>query len=1181
MISKTGYNFISSYCKFEDYFTLNKNILFNISEYINFKDKKPCVKEELNYKKFYINELKIKCINWFEYPVFDNLHFIVLKARNIDNNNVLYFLFIKYNYLIITTKDAENKFFKDLFTLVKCKFLDINIEYFNKYKKIKVNHYKNISNFAEYFIDKKTGLSQEFDDFILLKTNQIISSQLSSCENSFKHWRFFYLLNNINPTGSYLIKDIHIEQNLQNENIFFVENPVILFQNIIEIQNSIEEHYLSFDIESEVNPEYSIDSPKNILTQIGIEFYITGDQIKDSWNVCLNNIDICYRQKLQIDNPDLKIKKNILYEIYVKNKKINNIDKLIQIVNNNLLQNEHVYILENLNTNFLDIINYVKNNKFKYIFCKEEIMIEFFINCLSYLDIDYVLTYNGNIYDFPQLERRYEFITNKKFNIKTIFNKNIDMNFQKISRMEFQVTNISFNAGFIPIDIFNYVKKLNKNLSSFQLKDVSRYYFNIKAIIIEKELNQNIYYILPKEEDLEKLTTFFKVFLTSSYIYINDQVYKIINKKKYPIYETDIQSLINQEIQISPIKINQNPILNTIITISLSKDDVEISSKDIFEKLSMFEIANYCLHDAILCRYLLEKLLIKFDLDAFSCIFLLPQDKSFHFRNSTNSLGEFLRSCFQNKSIFIKTNKITQNEWSGGKVLEPEEHFIQEPVAIFDFQSLYPTIMIQYNISPDTLIKVYELKCEMEFDIIRNLIKKDYNSDEYSIICKKDKSKNIYNVMIFDKKKPSIISHVLKKFMKERKEYKEKALMWKNKSLYLSNHYNKLQLIVKELMNSIYGFFGSKFSILSCQFSSQAITTTGAICIDFLKHYLDNSILLGNTIEIKSDIEYNPILNKIINLNIFKIDYPYDYKLRLKIIYGDTDSIMIVFKGINSHPNVHRLNYEKDVLSLTSTVGQNLNNFINTIILESKLVLEFENILLDMILIAKKKYRGFKVEPFKFHKTIENKGISLKRRDCCNYQKRKMSEFFDLLHEEIRLNRFEETVNLNNLINSIWSFINKIIYEFHLMYFNNDINIEDFAITCYFRNNYLNPDYHIINLINEYNKTSKEQITKGDRFKFIFCKEEYNEEILNKFELLEDKSLKNLLKLTKWNLSLLQINNYKVIYDEIFDFNNKRLYFEIYLNKIINDICTIFSDQKNNIKKELTKNLKSKFNFTS
>jgi DNA polymerase, archaea type len=155
-------------------------------------------------------------------------------------------------------------------------------------------------------------------------------------------------------------------------------------------------------------------------------------------------------------------------------------------------------------------------------------------------------------------------------------------------------------------------------------------------------------------------------------------------------------------------------------------------------------------------------------------------------RNSTSSMVEDLLLKESHKRKIVAPNKPKEpeirerenNPIKGAFVKEPKSG-LHESIAVVDFASLYPSIIISHNISPETL------NCEHE-DCKKNV------SPDGTWFCKKRKG-------LF----PEILEEMLKKRLIFKKEYKElKSKGEDNKVLFAK------QWALKIILNSAYGYLG-------------------------------------------------------------------------------------------------------------------------------------------------------------------------------------------------------------------------------------------------------------------------------------------------------------------------------------------------------------------------------------
>lgn len=1244
---------------------LSEEKYFQLKDFIKFKKHKKIDNNFDFSKKTKLNG-EFKCVNWFKYRLNNYLLFIILKARHSETFETYYFHFKFFDYMFYTKEDiTKNKYLKELYELSKQKstIYDIYSYVLKDCLQISVAHYKNFNTSLNYFKEIEDTIENVNDtqrgDIYLLATNFIKDSKHSSCENQFMNIRVFYLLNNIEPSCTFKLDDFEIFQGLKT-NTYFIQTSKIknFFKNKIEVvKKDIPRYYISFDIESDVNKSRSIDSPHNIITHCALEYFVSTfynpnyERTVLPFNFCLINKDFHYLTSIQ---------RNEKTKITSKSKYYKNKDKLYyDIIKGNISNkfkiaiNEEIdYIEKNPNYMYLkkkdlnlpdEEFKKLFENK-KYVFTNEVTLIQTIIKFFNLYETDYLLTYNGNTYDFPQLGKRLSLLTNSTITDVLQFQSIYSLEPTYYSNSNNTVTNYSIknmisNTPYFSVDLFNYVKKFYQNENSFSLKEISKKLFNIKAICVCR-LKTNKFYeyeiILLYNENKSNLIDFLKVLVSSNYCFINNYSYMIIDKteiikNKESIYDVDVNNLASEYTENKNVKIlksfrirsvsyidnnlnNDTKFLfenykDYLVQVDLSKDDVEISLENITDKITNIQIANYCIHDTLLCRHLFEKYLVKENIDIFSNLNYLPQNIALCYRNNVNINGYILKTCFKEKTFLLKSKKIQVNTFTGGKVFEPKQNFLKEPVLVFDFESLYPSIIIKYNISPECLVLLIKTDSILEFNIVKLSLKNFFPEEYYTIVFNIDSKEQqvSYNILVYTKiykdktKRSGILNIMLQDLKKIRKEYKALCKKYKEEKIdYMFQHCNLTQNNVKLLMNCVYGLMGSVYSMFSCKFSSLSVTSLGVKNITFLEQYLNNTKISNNTFSIynpdyeETDIflednkieVYNPSTLKLIELkkNI-SIDYPFNHELVFEVIYGDTDSIMVVLKNINTHPYIleNKNEYEERSIKLISFLGNQINKIINNDILNNEgLNLEFENIFFEMIIQSKKKYLGKSIEPINLNSYEEmyalkncnfilkefNKGTSIKRRDICKFQKNLMIKFHKFLKDIIINNRYtNENINIHKIYNSIWLFIENEIKNLITNFLENKLIVFDFIISSSFTDNYKHEDNHVSVLVKKYNETSKDQINKGDRFNYIFLIEQ-NENIINELKKLQEEkekiSLINICKILKWTNIETKINNYKHIYDENLNLKNekKRICFEIYINKLISDIITLFPETK-------------------
>ena len=234
--------------------------------------------------------------------------------------------------------------------------------------------------------------------------------------------------------------------------------------------------------------------------------------------------------------------------------------------------------------------------------------------------------------------------------------------------------------------------------------------------------------------------------------------------------------------------------------------------------------------------------------------------------------------------------------------------FVKDPlvglhnwVVSFDINSLYPSLIVQYNISPEC----YSGKIGRNFTVDQ-LLAGGLDDDEIQDFIKEKNYAITANSCIWDKSKKGAFPELVEKMMTERKMYKNRMIeakkkYEKNPSKELSNEIarnNNMQMARKIQLNSLYGTLGNQYSRWFQLEFAEAITLTGQFVIRWVA------------------ININQYLN-----NLLKTDNK-DY-----IIAIDTDSNYIVLDAV-----VKKFFEGKDVDTITTAVDKICNDKLEPLI---------------------------------------------------------------------------------------------------------------------------------------------------------------------------------------------------------------------------------------------------------
>jgi DNA polymerase elongation subunit (family B) len=216
------------------------------------------------------------------------------------------------------------------------------------------------------------------------------------------------------------------------------------------------------------------------------------------------------------------------------------------------------------------------------------------------------------------------------------------------------------------------------------------------------------------------------------------------------------------------------------------------------------------------------------------------------------------------KNIIVppKTHSQKSERFEGAYVKDPQigmHHW----VASFDLDSLYPHLMMQYNISPETLVNPEDYTPEMR-SIISSGVSVDKLIDKKLDLSVLKDVTLTPNGQFFRTDKQGFLPKMLEDMYEDRKKFKK--LMLKAKQDYENEtddskkyeiekriaRYNNLQLAKKVGLNSAYGAMGSQYFRFYDLRQAIAVTTAGQLSIRWIEKKLNeymNSIL-------KTDSDY-------------------------------------------------------------------------------------------------------------------------------------------------------------------------------------------------------------------------------------------------------------------------------------------------------------------------------------
>ncbi|CAJ0957247.1 unnamed protein product, partial [Mesorhabditis belari] len=358
--------------------------------------------------------------------------------------------------------------------------------------------------------------------------------------------------------------------------------------------------------------------------------------------------------------------------------------------------------------------------------------------------------------------------------------------------------------------------------------------------------------------------------------------------------------------------------------LSEQKEDVEhstIPDLQMGDEQSRRRLALYCMKDAALPLRLLDKLMSIINYMEMARVTGVPINYLLTRGQQIKILSMMLRRC-KAENFFLPVIEVQGGDdvgYEGATVIDPIRGFYREPIATLDFASLYPSIMIAHNLCYTTLLTG---------PLDGGVEGKDYiKTPSGNFFCTKEKRCGLLPVVLEDLL--SARKRAKNDLKNEKDEFKKMVL-------------NGRQLALKISANSVYGFTGATVGKLPCLEISQSVTSFGRQMIELTKKTVEENYKKG----------------------AMNGKCPQD----AKVIYGDTDSVMVKF-GVETVAQAMEIGFEaaKEVSKI----------FIEPI------KLEFEKVYYPYLLINKKRYAGlYYTKPDKYDK-VDCKGLETVRRDNC------------------------------------------------------------------------------------------------------------------------------------------------------------------------------------------------------
>lgn len=405
-------------------------------------------------------------------------------------------------------------------------------------------------------------------------------------------------------------------------------------------------------------------------------------------------------------------------------------------------------------------------------------------------------------------------------------------------------------------------------------------------------------------------------------------------------------------------------------------------------------VGKYCVQDSVLVSKLFDKLQTWFGLTEMASICNVPIFSLYTQGQQIKVFSQLYKKCMSENIVVEKDGYVPKEDehYQGAHVFDPIPG-VYDCVVPFDFASLYPSIIIAYNIDYSTLVpedsNIPDKDCHViEWD--------EHIGCSHDEKVRKSKPKHVlcgYRKFRFIKSPkgvlPTLLEDLLGARKKTRAEIKEIEAKLKLETLteeeketlnMLLGVLDKRQLSYKVSANSGYGAMGVGRGYLPLMPGAMCVTAKGRQSIE----------LVAKTISEK----FGGVL-----------------------VYGDTDSNYVVFPHLKT---------SKEIWEHAELVSEEVSKLF-----PKPMRLEFENVIYwRFLILTMKRYMSLKCDKEgNISKKIEKKGVLLSRRDNSNFVRTVYGDIimkvFDKVDKDIIL--YDIIQHINNLYSHSFSYKDFII----------------------------------------------------------------------------------------------------------------------------------------------------------
>ena len=509
-----------------------------------------------------------------------------------------------------------------------------------------------------------------------------------------------------------------------------------------------------------------------------------------------------------------------------------------------------------------------KDPAVKFVSCEnEKDLLQKFQLCIHAENPDIIAGYNTFGFDDGYIAERAE--KNRfEFRLGRVDTSEWKTDFAKTEKKTFELASGKFavkyleNSGRLSIDLLLSVRR-EQNLDSYKLDNVANVFLRDKVLKVVKTcVGCEIHTKNTRGLFVGNLVRFDTV---------GNTINPYANGAKFKVLEISPKMFV---IQVDEYAFDG---LTSNLEWSFAKDDIDVkfmfaSHHGTPEDKSI--VAKYCIQDCDLVLTLMAKLDTLVNARGMADVCKVPVQYIFLRGQGIKIFSAIVFNASKRNQIIMMQDQVQEEmSYEGAIVLSPKiGMYLDQPIAVLDFNSLYPSNMIAFNLSPDTLVyvKTFDANGKKILHVGRDAKDfSDYKIDEIGYdLYDSEKKPCGRRVCGFvqpteDARTVGIIPLTLDILLKKRKETRKKMETIEDDSQ--KAVLNGLQLAYKTVANSVYGQCGSGTSPIRKLEVAACTTAAGRDRIYFAKKIVETEygahVIYGDSVA-----SYTPVLVKISNI---------------------------------------------------------------------------------------------------------------------------------------------------------------------------------------------------------------------------------------------------------------------------------------------------------------------------